>query len=255
MNGRVDLGHGFRRLGLAEAPSTNDVARDLAQAGEAAGLFVVAGRQTAGRGRLGRAWQSPPGNLYASLILRPEGRSLAEASTLSLVTALALAEAVEALSAGRVAPQVKWPNDALIAGAKTAGILLEGAADPAGRCQWLVVGIGVNVLWSPPAAEVPYPVTHLAAQPGLADLTPAALLAALARPLRQRLTAWEEGGFAAVREAWLARAWRLGAEIELKLGQSAVRGRFVGVDEAGAIRLEPAPGAIRRFAAGEIVFG
>lgn len=255
MSSGSDLPHGFRCLRLEEATSTNDVACSLAERGEAAGLFVVAGRQTAGRGRLGRTWQSPPGNLYASLILRPDRHSLAEASTLSLVAALALAEAVELLSAGAVSPRMKWPNDILIAGAKTAGILLEGSADAAGRCVWLVIGIGVNVRWSPPEEAVPYPVTRLAAQPGLGDIEPMLLLHALTGPLRRRLAAWEEGGFAALRAAWLARAHRLGTVVEFKAGSGIVQGRFVDVDGTGAIHLERASGGIERFTAGEIVLG
>jgi BirA family biotin operon repressor/biotin-[acetyl-CoA-carboxylase] ligase len=249
------LAHGFRLLRLDEIASTNDLARRFAEEGEAAGLFVVAGRQTAGRGRLGRTWQSPPGNLYASLLLRPGGRTLAEASTLSLVTALALAETFEALSGGAVQPRVKWPNDVLIEGAKTAGILLEGAANAAGRCAWLVIGIGVNVAWAPPAAGMLYPVTYLTAHPGLAHLTAPGLLKGLVGPLHHRLDRWGEGGFAALREAWLARAHRLGETVELRLGGGAVRGRFLDVDADGALRLERSPGTVERFTAGEIVFG
>jgi BirA family biotin operon repressor/biotin-[acetyl-CoA-carboxylase] ligase len=248
------LPHGFRRLHLDEVTSTSDVARDLAEQGEEAGLFVTADLQTAGRGRMGRLWQSPPGNLYASLILRPQV-PLAQASSLSLVVALALAEAVADLSGGLVEPRVKWPNDVLVGGAKAAGILLEGTADGRGGCVWLVAGIGVNVRWSPPAGELPYPTTHLAAQNGLAALTATALLEELAGPLRRRLMAWEAGGFALLRDAWLARAHRLGEIIELKVGEGIVRGRFVDIDTTGALRLEPRPGAIERFTAGEIAFG
>jgi biotin-[acetyl-CoA-carboxylase] ligase BirA-like protein len=139
-----EFGHGFRLLDLATVGSTNDVARNLAEAGEPAGLFVRAERQTAGRGRHGRSWQSPPGNLYASLLLRPT-RPPAEVASLSLVAALALAEAIERVSNGRIAPRLKWPNDLQVKAAKLAGILLEMSADGRGGCAWLIMGIGVNL--------------------------------------------------------------------------------------------------------------
>jgi BirA family biotin operon repressor/biotin-[acetyl-CoA-carboxylase] ligase len=246
----ADLPHGFRCLHLGAVPSTNDVARGHAERGEAAGLFVVADAQTAGRGRQGRTWQSPPGNLYASLILRPQ-RPMAEAASLSLVVALALAEAVEALSAGRAAPRLKWPNDVQVEGGKIAGILLEAAAGERGHPLWLVVGIGVNVLWSPGAA-VPYPTTHLAAC-GLDGIDARSLLVALTAPLRRALDRWAADGFAPLRAPWLARAAGLGAAAEVRLGDEIVQGRLVDVDATGALRLEDSSGAERRFTAGEML--
>lgn len=243
------LAHGFRRLAFAEVASTNDVARELADQGEAEGLFVVAGRQTAGRGRHGRSWLSPAGNLYASLILRPR-RPLAEAASLSLVAALALAETIESLAADGVRPRVKWPNDVQIEGAKIAGILLEAAADGRGGCDWVVIGIGVNLAWAP-EGEVRYPTTHLAAC-GILVPAPSEFLKALADPLRRRLDVWEAGGFAPSRPAWLARAVGIGAPAELKLGTGAVRGRLVDVDDEGAVLIEHA-GRIERHTAGELL--
>jgi BirA family biotin operon repressor/biotin-[acetyl-CoA-carboxylase] ligase len=243
--------HGFRLLELGAVTSTNDVARALADRGEPAGLFVVADRQTAGRGREGRAWQSPPGNLYTSLVLRPP-RPLAEAANLSLVVGLALAETVGRLSGGRVEPRLKWPNDVQVDGAKLAGILLEGASDGRGGCLWLVVGIGVNVVSAPYGAAAVYPTTHLAAC-GLADATPRSLLLALTETLRPHLDRWETQGFAAARGAWLARATAVGAAVALRLGDRLVEGCMVDVDENGALRLRRASGAVERFAAGEVV--
>ena len=197
------LGHGFRLLELGAVGSTNDVARELADQGEPEGLFVQAAEQTAGRGRHGRIWQSPPGNLHASLLLRPT-RPLAEVATLSLVAALALAEAVAELSGGAVQPRLKWPNDVQIDGAKVAGILLEAASDARGACSWLIIGMGVNVA-AAPGAEVPYATTSLV-EAGLANVTPATLLGALAAAMRPRLDQWLAQGFAGPRPAWLARA-------------------------------------------------
>ena len=244
------LGHGFRLLELGAVGSTNDVARDLADQGEPEGLFVQASEQTAGRGRHGRTWQSPSGNLHASLLLRPT-RPMAEVATLSLVAALALAEAVTELSGGAVQPHLKWPNDVQIAGAKVAGILLEAASDARGACAWLIIGMGVNVA-AAPGAEVPYATTSLAAAGLLAGLTPGTLLAALAAALRPRLDQWSAQGFGGVRPAWLARAAGVGAHVEVRLGERVVGGRMLDVDETGALRLEDASGKVERFTAGEV---
>jgi BirA family biotin operon repressor/biotin-[acetyl-CoA-carboxylase] ligase len=243
------LGHGFRLLELGAVGSTNDVARDLAEQGEPEGLFVQALEQTAGRGRHGRAWQSPPGNLHASLLLRP-ARPMAEVASLSLVAALSLAEAVADLSGGTIQPQLKWPNDVQIAGAKVAGILLEAASDARGACSWLIIGMGVNVAASP-GAEVPYATTSLLAT-GLPEVTAATLLAALAAALRPRLDQWSAQGFGGVLAAWLARAAGVGAHVEVRLGERMVGGRMLDVDETGALRLEDAAGKVERFTAGEV---
>jgi BirA family biotin operon repressor/biotin-[acetyl-CoA-carboxylase] ligase len=244
-----DLPPGFGRLRLDTVASTNDVARDLAEAGREAGLVVTAQQQTNGRGRRGRGWASPPGNLYASLILRP-GRPMVEVASLSLVTALALAEAIEALSGGRLRPRVKWPNDVLVDDAKLAGILLEGCADAAGGCRWLVVGTGVNVAWSPGIAAG-YPTTDLAAH-GLA-VHPDRVLAGLLAVLATALPRWEASGFAPFRTAWLDRAAGLGRPIRLAVGEDAVEGVFLDLDARGAVRVRHASGAVASYAAGELV--
>lgn len=231
--------------------STNDVARAAAEAGAAAGLLVVAERQTAGRGRHGRSWASPPGNLHASLLLRPR-RPTAELASLSLVVAVALAECVESLL-GPIGVRVKWPNDVLVRGAKVAGILLESSADADGRCRWLIVGIGVNVRWSP-GAGVGYPTTDLLAC-GLADARAGRVLDALTGVLGGALATWEEAGFAPFRERWLARAAGLGDALELRSGRRTVRGRLVGVDATGAVVLRTDRGGTASFAAGELVLG
>jgi BirA family biotin operon repressor/biotin-[acetyl-CoA-carboxylase] ligase len=247
----ADLGHGFRLLELATVASTNDVARRLADAGEPAGLIVRAERQTAGRGRHGRTWQSPPGNLYASLLLRPT-RPMVEVASLSLIFALALAEAVEDLSGGRLAPRLKWPNDVLIDGAKLAGILLESVADPRRDLAALIVGLGVNVEWAP-TGDLPYPATSLASL-GLA-VTPRRVLAALVAPLRARLDRWETAGFATQREDWLARAAGRGGPVEARIGERVVRGTLVDLEPGGALCVERADGTRETLSAGELVIG
>ena len=160
--------HAFDRVG-----STNDEARRLAEQGTEAGAVVVAKEQLRGRGRHGRVWQSPPGNLYASLLLRP-GCTVARSAQLSLVASLALAEALIALAPPNSDVRVKWPNDVLVRGAKVAGLLLESASRPGGRVAWVVVGSGVNIASAPD--DVPYPATALRYE-GFPPVAPLDLLA------------------------------------------------------------------------------
>lgn len=239
----------FRLERHAAVTSTNDLARAAAERGEPEGLWILADLQTAGRGRQGRSWRSPPGNFHGSLLLRPE-RPLADCASLSLVAALAVAEAIEALSGGRVRPRVKWPNDVLVGRAKLAGILPEAIAGPDGSCAALVLGIGVDLAHHP--ADLDRPTTSLAAL-GETAATPGAFLAALEGPLGARLAAWRAGGFAALREAWLARAVGLGEPVRLEVGGSVRQGRLADLGPDGSILLEGPAGCLERFTAGELL--
>lgn len=239
----------FRVERHALVPSTNDLARAAAERGEAEGLWILAAAQSAGRGRQGRSWRSPPGNFHGSLLLRPE-RPLAEVATLSLVAALAVAEAVEEVSHGRLQPRVKWPNDVLVGRAKLAGILPEAIAGPGGRCAALVLGIGVNLAAHP--LDVGRPTTSLAAS-GLPAPPPEAFLEVLAARLDAHLAAWRSGGFGALRDAWLARAVGLGQPVELESGGLVHRGRLADLAIDGSILLETPAGCLERFTAGELL--
>ncbi len=240
---------GFRVRHLETATSTSDLAREAAGQGEPEGLWILSDEQTAGRGRHGRVWHSPLGNFHGSLLLRP-ACSLSEAATLSLVVSLAVAEAIHDVSAGRLVPRLKWPNDVLIGDAKVAGILLEGAEGPGRRCAWAVVGLGVNLRHHP--TDKAYPTTSLAGEGGPL-LTPAAFLEALSAPLQARLGLWRSGGFAPMRESWLAVAAARGDLVRLRLGGTTRRGRFVDVDGDGALRLDLEDGGLTRFTAGELL--
>ncbi len=237
----------FRVEHHATVTSTNELARAAAERGEPPGLWILAREQRAGRGRQGRSWLSPPGNFYGSLLLRPR-RPLGECATLSLVAALAVAEAVEASCAGRVRPTLKWPNDVLVAGAKLAGILPEAIAAADGSAAALILGIGVNLAWHP--EDLGRPATSLRAlgEPGI---TPETFLAALEGPLSARLESWEKAGFTALRETWCARAVGLGEPVQLVLGQQVHTGRLVEVAGDGSVLLETADGR-RRFTTGEL---
>ena len=229
--------------------STNDEALRLAQAGAPARLVVVAGEQTRGRGRHGRTWASPPGNLYASVMLRPDC-AMAVAAQLSLVAGLGLGEALLGLGPPDLDLALKWPNDVLIGGAKTAGILLEGTSRADGRAEFVVIGTGVNVASCPD--DTPYAVTCLA-RAGFPDLTPRAVLEAYLGALDRWLGRWQSAGFGAIRQAWLARGFGLGDDIRLRLAQGELRGRFVDLTDTGALLVEQAGGRRREITAGEVL--
>lgn len=241
----------FRVETLPAVGSTNDIVRERAATGAAEGLVVTATEQLAGRGRHGRVWTSPPGNLYASLLFRP-ARQLGEAATLSLVIGLSLADAIEAAAGPERGPdfrlRLKWPNDVLAGEAKIAGILLENVA-ATGERPAIVAGLGVNVGVAPEG--LPYPATTLGAL-GL-EITPAALLERLLERVAVDYAGWQAGGFRALRARWLARARGLGEPAGVRSGERTVSGRFVDVDDAGHLVLEGPNGRLA-LNAGELFF-
>lgn len=221
--------------------STNDEARRLAQQGARAGTVVCADEQTAGRGRQARQWYSPPGNLYLSVVLRPDV-SVQRLPEFGFVAALAVAETANALLPAQRRASLKWPNDVLVNEAKIAGILLEPVESA------LVIGIGLNILEAPGNAS--YRVTTLAACGGLATVDGARTI--LLDRLGRQIDAWEQDGFAPVRLAWLTRAHPVGAALRVTLQGRAMNGRFAGLDEDGALLLDTAEGR-RRVLAGDVV--
>jgi BirA family biotin operon repressor/biotin-[acetyl-CoA-carboxylase] ligase len=237
----------YRLLSFAALDSTNEEARRQAQAGAAEGTLVWARTQSAGRGRRGRHWVSEPGNLYMSVLLRPD-RPAAASAQLGFAAALAVGEAALPLLPAGVDLEYKWPNDVLINGRKTSGILLESQASGMGRLDWLVVGIGVNLTSSPDNPD--YPVTSLAAS-GAATVTVETMLEAVARRFHFWYERWREDGFAPLRAAWLARARGMGEPIRVRLAGGESHGRFAGLDEEGALLLDEGT-TQRRIAAGEV---
>jgi BirA family biotin operon repressor/biotin-[acetyl-CoA-carboxylase] ligase len=241
------LPEGFHLCRYATIGSTNDEAKALARAGAPDGTLVWAGEQTAGRGRRGRIWLSPPGNLYLSLVLRPDAAP-SRAAQLGFVAALGLGDALAALTGPGLHLRYKWPNDLLVNGGKLAGILLESETSATDRVDFVVVGIGVNILSAP--VDVEFPATSLAAE-GIAGITPPVLLEGFARHFAGWAQRWREAGFTPVRAAWLARASGLGERVRVRLEHSTLHGRFRDLDDDGALVLDAAEGS-RRIAAGEV---
>ena len=227
--------------------STNDEAAQRAAAGASEGLVVWALRQVSGRGRRGRTWVSPAGNLYCSTVLRPACPA-DRAAQIGFVAALAVADTI----AGRLPHNdisLKWPNDVLVDGAKICGILPESSVAADGRIEHVVLGIGLNVASGPDPAAIGYAATSLAAHGGAAE--PALLLSELLGHLQGRYDLWCRQGFGPVREAWLERGTARGAEIRVRAGTLDFCGRFVDLDSDGALLIETG-GKQRRVAAGEV---
>lgn len=235
----VRLPASYTLIRLDEVGSTNAEALRRAAEGAAAGTVVWARCQSEGRGRRGRLWVSPPGNLYCSIVFRP---SRAPAAQLSYVAAVALAEALEPLAAPG-AVRLKWPNDVLLNGGKISGILLEGGTGH------VVLGTGVNVATHPADEARALRPTSLAAEG--AEVTVEAILDAYLDHLAAWVSRWEAAGFAPVRTAWLGRAVGLGEPIEVRLPTETIPGRFTGLDDDGVLLLAT-EGGTRRFAAGDV---
>jgi BirA family biotin operon repressor/biotin-[acetyl-CoA-carboxylase] ligase len=238
---------GVRHIAYETLGSTNAEALALARAGERGPLWLTAASQSAGRGRRGSQWVSPPGNLYATLLL-VEPSPPAQAPQLSFVTALALHDAV-AVCAPQLGPllKVKWPNDLLVEKAKVAGILIEGQSE---LVFAVAVGIGINCAAHPDKTE--YPATDLAATGAL--VVPDALFAALSAAMERRLAQWKRGqGFAEIRTDWLKRAAGLGETLQVRLPERELSGRFDGLDDGGRLLLDQS-GKVTVVTAGE-VFG
>lgn len=226
---------------VAETGSTNADLLDLARHGAEEGLWLRAERQTAGRGRQGRPWDSPPGNFYGSTLVRLRSGD-PQAATLGFVAAVALIETVF-LVMGQGTAQLKWPNDVLIGRAKLSGVLLERADDA------VVVGIGVNLAHHPDLPD--RPTTSLTAHD--VSIAPALFADRLAESFAHWLARWRTEGFGVVRTHWLQLAHPLGSALTLRLpGGEALDGLFDGLDAQGALILHLASGERRVIHAADV---
>ena len=257
---------------VAETGSTNADVMALAQQGAAEGLWLRADRQTAGRGRQGRAWESPVGNLYASTLVRVRPGD-PQAATLALVAAVALDETVRVFAPDLSLPlvssevekpdpgakprfstsletnggggrlSIKWPNDLLIDGAKLTGILLERSGEA------VVIGMGVNLAHHPEALD--RPTTSLAAH-GV-TVASAPFLETLAEIFARWLARWRSEGLAPIRARWIERAHPRGTALCARTGDgTVVDGLFHDLDDSGALILRLADGSRHVMHAGDV---
>ena len=234
-----------------EIDSTNEEARRRAAAGDAEPVWLLAKRQTAGRGRMGRAWLTLPGNMfltYYGLSARPAS----DIALLGFAAGVALAETCAPLISGRAS--LKWPNDLLIDGRKAAGILLESGqfAHGAGGRLWFAVGVGLNI------ARAPQDVGQetAALNEFSTDALPTPI--AIAQTFAARLAAWsarlENEGFTNLRTAWEASAHGLGEIVRVQIAGEDVSGRASGLSPRGELILALQTGETRLISAGDVYF-
>lgn len=243
---------GYDRLILDETDST--MAEAARRAPDLSGpTWIMAHRQTAARGRRGRAWSNPAGNVAATLVMRPQGTP-AQAALRSFIAALALFDAFVAAT-GRAGPfALKWPNDVLLNGGKVAGILLESGGQ-GGVPGHLAIGVGVNLVTAPSPAELEataVPPVSLLSETG-ARVTPEEFLGLLAAAFAAHEGRFVTYGFQPIRTAWLQRAARLGEVITARTGTASATGTFETVDETGNLILQT-PHGRQAIAAADIYF-
>lgn len=218
--------HDVRDSAVAEA-------RRLAARGADEGTLVWVREQTAGLSRPGQSWESPPGNLYCALILRPD-YPFATAMQLNYVAVVALGTMLAGMAALWTNLRYRWANDVLLNSAKVAAVTLDPAAADSDTLDWLVLGVAVNVTSHP--EDTPFPATNLIEE-GCTDVSEIDVLESFSRHFLSWINRWAEEGFGPVRQAWLHRADDIGKAREIKLKGEALSGTFVEVDEAGAMVL------------------
>lgn len=248
-DGPFSGGEPFWRLEIHEAlGSTSDLCAARAAAGEPEGLAVLAIRQTSARGSRGRGWQSPPGNLSLSLLLRPGGGG-ADAGRWPLLVGIAVVDAARPLLPDPALLRLKWPNDVLLDDRKVAGILIETVLDRSGGLGSLVIGIGANLAVAPP---VPGRIVACLADAGIDPPRPEAFARAVLAQIAHWRSILDRHGFAAIREAWLARAHPPGTRLSVLSGALSLEGTFAGLSADGYLLLETGAG-MRTLATGEAV--
>ncbi len=230
--------------------STNEEAKRLAGGGASHGAVIWAKRQTGGRGRMGREWVSPEGNLYVSFLLHSD-KPLEISAQLAHVAAVAVAETLEAIVGDACEIHCKWPNDILLGEKKIAGILLESFTTQdviATSGRWIVVGIGINIESFPD--HVLFPATALR-DVGVELISAKIVLSRLVYNFMQRYDHWIKKGFADIRKSWSARAYKLGHTIEIVQPKATLQGVFEGIDASGALLLRDG-GTLHTVTAGDV---
>jgi BirA family biotin operon repressor/biotin-[acetyl-CoA-carboxylase] ligase len=238
----------YHTLKLDEIDSTNEEARRFSEAGETQATWIVADVQTAGRGRRGRSWVAPRGNLMTTLYW-PFPVTVKSAALLSFVASLAVRDVVaDCLPQAQV--DLKWPNDVLVNGQKIAGILLEAFRVSGQSVQTLAVGIGINITHHPD--DTPYPATHIGAV-GQAP-TRDEVFEKIKASFAAYHAAFDRSGFAPIRKVWLEYARGRGSQIEVRLANETLSGLFEDLDGEGQLCLRLPSGELRLVTAGDVYF-
>ncbi len=231
---------------LSKVTSTQDIVMIAAQDGDPEGYVVQAMSQTSGRGRHGKQWDAPMGNIYLSALLRPDC-DVMRAGEIAFVVAVALSKAFDRYLGDKHVKTLKWPNDILIDGLKISGILLESNLTD-GKLDGLVVGMGVNIFNAPELATC---LNDVAREPVYINKVRDKILEELDNVYSQ----WQEEGFAPIRAQWLEKAHGLGHPITARLPSETYSGIFSGLTEDGSLILKQDDGTERVIHAAEVHFG
>lgn len=241
---------GQRVVSFPETDSTNVQARRLAEDGSLEGTVVIADRQSAGRGRLGRRWESPFGvNLYCSVILRPE-IPVHQAPQLTFLSAVAVAETLNSIC--HLSAEVKWPNDILVNGAKISGLLNEMSAETE-RIHFVILGIGINLNMTADQfpEELNYPVTSALIETGK-KIDRQKFLRTFLQYLDDYYSEFIQEGFIPIRRRWEKLCNIMNLQVEVDQGSGKFRGTVVGLDAEGALRLQLEDDQIKSILTGDV---
>lgn len=233
-----------------EIDSTLLEARRRTERKEYGPVWLLARRQSAGRGRRGRVWVSIEGNLFATYLFETS-RPAAEAAQLGFAAGLAIAETFEAFGA-RSPARLKWPNDVMLGASKAAGILLESGAASPGKL-WVALAFGVNIAAAPGAIDQPTTCLRAALPEGALAPSPAAFFGGLRPCLEGWCARLAEEGFEPLRAAWLARAYGIGQPARVLQGETQLEGALAGLTARGELELDT-PSGRRVVAAGDVFF-
>jgi BirA family transcriptional regulator, biotin operon repressor / biotin---[acetyl-CoA-carboxylase] ligase len=229
--------------------STNQRALELAAAGAPAGVIVLARQQTAGRGRLGRAWVSPPdAGIYLSILLRPENKLISELSLLTMAAGVAVSDAIRKTTGAAVG--LKWVNDLIVDGRKLGGIL----AETSGRAPlYIILGIGINIQLD--LTALPDELRELVAslnEVSEHEINPNELVCSIAREIETYYDQLLVGDTAVILDQWRKRSVTLGQSVMATLGAKVIEGKAVDITESGALLIQTADGRIEQINAGEV---
>ncbi len=224
--------------------STQTLIKEMGEAGQPEGAVVQALEQTGGYGRHDREWISAPGNLYLSFLLRPKC-SVQEIGQLSLMAGLAVGRAIQPFLDVPDSLQLKWPNDVLLDDKKCAGLILEAELGAGQALNWVALGIGINVKAAP---EMGTSIAgHSAAPPGINRLSDSLLKA-----VNALYTQWQDQGFDAIKQDWLALAHQKGARMSVKIGEDERQGKFYGIDDHGALLMSDEQLRVQKITSGDV---
>lgn len=234
-----------------ELDSTNNEAkRYIANPPSSSHTIICARKQTSGRGKYGNSWVSQEGNLFCSIII-PNTKELSEMSQLSFVTSCALEKTIGSIIKENNLEQkieLKWPNDVLLEGKKISGILLETTGS---RSEYLIIGIGINLLYSP---ELPDILTTNLKSEGIKQLDYSVVIDKLITNFVEYYHNWLETGFLGIREYWLKKAYNLGKNTVIKLPNSIIKGKFIDIDLTGQMMIKLDTGQIKPISSGDVFF-